>query len=180
MVSDDPRAQQRRECHRIGVRRHGVCKIFRHGRILGISAVLVVAGESRSGTQILLSHPAILAGSIGVPQPGDADSVSDLETRRALSQPINPADDLMTGNDWPISPWQFTFDHMEIRPADRTDFNANAEFILLRDRVGNFVPLQRARIDRRRTIEDHCMHDLIDRRIIRNQLWIEPRISLRG
>ena len=72
----------------------------------------------------------------------------------AGAQAIDPADDLVAGDDRQLGIWQLAVDDMEIRPADSTSFDPHADLTSLRRRVGKLLELQRAS----RSVKNHGAH----------------------
>ena len=125
--ADQPGAEQGREryvaagfAQREGEARIGDCR----GRETPIARI---SGEDRMVAQVFPVHAAIRTDAAGVAEPRDTDALAHCQPFHAGSDRIDPADDLVTGDDRHVRVWKFAIDDMQIRPADaaRGDLDPN-------------------------------------------------------
>ena len=62
-------------------------------------------------------HAAVRTNAAGMAKPGNPDPLADFKSLNASSDPVDPADDFMAGNDRKPGIREFTVHHMQIRPA---------------------------------------------------------------
>ncbi len=87
------------------------------------------ASKARVLTQVLFLAAAILARTIRPIQPGNANPIADAEPRRALTQRIDDADDLMTWDDGKAGSRNFALDDVEVGVADAAGMDGDANLI---------------------------------------------------
>jgi len=68
------------------------------GRVLGVAAVDLVAGEKRALAEVLPPGPAVRADAAGPAEPGHADTIPNPEPVRPRPQGDDTADDLVSGD----------------------------------------------------------------------------------
>jgi hypothetical protein len=121
-------------------------------RRLGISPVAVPAGEERKEAKVLgaaLTEPALPAG---VPEPRDADSLTDDKAMGALSDLLDDADDLVSGNHPGALGGQVPLDEVEIGAANGTGCDRNGDLSWPGRRLGPLEEPEGPRLDRPRAL----------------------------
>ena len=103
----------------------------------GEAAVPGVTGEQRRVAKVLARVEAIGAVAAGMAEPGHADARAELQTD-AVAGRLDPADDLVAGDDRQLRVRQFAVDDMQIGAADAAGLDPHAD--LPRARLG-FGPL---------------------------------------
>ena len=98
-VTDNPRAEQRRDSLVRDPRRQRIREMLAHRRELRVSAVAIPSRETGVGTKILGVAQAVLAAPAGLAQPRDPDPLPDPEARTRRPRFFDHADDLMARND---------------------------------------------------------------------------------
>jgi hypothetical protein len=106
-----------------------VSKILWHYGVLGISTVGIVTGITRLSTQILAASPTEIAYAVHMTKPCNPDPLSNMKSRNALADLVNPAHDLMARNYWISVQCQIAFDDMDIGPAHRTNTHLDSHFV---------------------------------------------------
>ena len=97
-VTDDARAQQRRQFGVAVAARQMVGERRGHGGEFGVAAVGVPTGVTGVRTQVLVAAQAVDALAAGVPQPRDPDPVADAELVTGVGADFdNLADHLVSG-----------------------------------------------------------------------------------
>ena len=86
--------------------------------MFGVTAVGVVAGEARILTEVLAFGPAEAARAAGMPEPGDADPLAELEARTAGAELIDTPDNLMARDDWNVVLGQVAFNDVQVGSTD--------------------------------------------------------------
>src|SRR5580704_6359947 len=74
--TDDARTQQRRGVQIVQLRRQRKYEVCPGRRVLGVTSVDGVPGESRRVAEIFIASPAIPARSVGASDPGNANPAS--------------------------------------------------------------------------------------------------------
>src|SRR5207249_12193979 len=92
---------------------------------LGVAAINRVTGEFCAIAKIFAVRPAISALTIGPAKPWNADAIANRKSIHALIDLFEPADNLMTENQWKFWIGQFAIDNVKIGPANRAGINAN-------------------------------------------------------
>ena len=91
--ADQPRAQERRQRHRIGGSIELESEMLIGNDMAGEAAIARIAGEERLVTQVFGAGAAIGTMSASVPQPWNAYSLPEPGSRHALTDKIDDADD---------------------------------------------------------------------------------------
>ena len=117
-IADQTGAQERRRLGiAIGVGQlEGIAGV-RH-RVLRVPAVELIPGEARFAAQVLPALPAEAALVAGVAEPRHADAIADGETRDAVADLLDHADDLVAGHDRQLRIRQLAGGDVQIGPAD--------------------------------------------------------------
>lgn len=123
-------------------------------RVIGITAVDLIAGEARAISQILTAGPAKPAGPAAMAQPWDADALADCQSLDPLALGGDDADDFVAGNQRQTGRGQFAVEGMQISPADAACANPDQHLIRRRIRYCSFGGTKRLS----RPIEEHCAH----------------------
>jgi hypothetical protein len=135
-IADDAGAQQRR---RLGVAEHGrerVREALVDDRVVGESAVGVIAGELGALAKVLAARAARLARAARGAKPGDADAVSGPEAVRVRTGTLDAPDDLMTRHDRRPHRRQLALDDVQIGPAHAARADAYEHLARSRRRCG--------------------------------------------
>ena len=114
----------------------------------GVPAVGVPAGVTRVRAEILLTPHTELALTAGVPQPGDADTVADLEIAVGVRPGRNDlADDFMPGDDVGPMHRQVALGDVQVGTAHTASAHGDEEFAGCGPRHvdGHGVPAARCR-----------------------------------
>ena len=126
--ADQARAQQRRACSAsppcLAERKHiaGVGDGLR-----GVAAVAGVAGEQRVVAEVFLTAAAIGAGAVGDSRATARRPARRDEARHARAERVDPADDLMAGNERQLRARQFAVDHVQVGAADAAGRDAHPD-----------------------------------------------------
>src|SRR5262249_13122934 len=116
-IADYSRAEQRRGRLIPELIGNRVGEVLAHDRELGVTAVVIVAGEARVGAKIFTSAPAIYALAAGLAQPRDSDPRAQAEARASGTASCDRADDLVAGNDSRKTWRQIALGNVEIGAA---------------------------------------------------------------
>ncbi len=116
--ADNARAQQRRQLP-VGVAgRQLVGVVGADDGVLGVAAVGVPAGVAGRRAQVLRAAPAVAASAVGLPQPGDAEAVTDGGPVDVVTERVDVADDLVPGDGAGPAWRQVAFGEMQVGAAD--------------------------------------------------------------
>src|SRR5436305_9410143 len=130
-----------------------------HGE-LGIAAVDRVTGETCAVAKILPIRTTIDTFPIGPAQPGDADTIADLEFRIcSFGDLFDPSDDLMSENQRQFRVGQLTIDDVKIGPANCACRNTHEQLSPARLWFWHIAQLQWPRW----LVENHRAHELRQR-----------------
>ncbi len=97
---------------------------------------------------------AIGADTAGMAQPRNADAFADPEALHSRPEPVDPANDLMTGNDRRHRTGQFAVNDMQVRATDATGADLDANLAGPRLSIRELGPLKR----RANRIQHHGLH----------------------
>ena len=86
-ISDQAAAEQRRNVFVVETLGQFVSEILRRHRVLGVSAIHVVSGVARVGTEVLAPAPAKPAGAVHMTQPGDTNPLPNPKLSNASLRP---------------------------------------------------------------------------------------------
>src|SRR2546430_5162248 len=105
-------------------------------RVARDAAVGVVAGERGGLAGVLAARGAVRAGAAGGAQPREAHARARLEARRPGARALDPADDLVAGNDRRPDERQVALDEVEVGATDAARADPDEDFVRarLRDR----------------------------------------------
>ena len=99
-------------------------------------------------------YAAIGTDTAGVAEPRDADALAHCQPFYAGSDRIDPADDLVTGDDRHLRVWKFAIDDMQIRPADAARGHLDANL----PRPGLPIRQSRPFEGSPELVQHHCLH----------------------
>src|SRR6516162_7635326 len=136
-------AQQRRRLVIRKAARQSVNERLGRYNEFGVTAIHAVAREQRRVAKVFLSAPAVFAGPIGLVQPGNAHSRSNGKAFRAGAQFLDRSNHLMSRNHRRNLRRKFSFDHMQVRPADPAHLHAHQNFTIVRTGVRKFTVFER-------------------------------------
>ena len=112
----------------------------RRGRI---AAVAREPREERMVAQIFPVHHAIGTDAAGVAEPRNADTLPHVQVLNAGTDRIDPANDLMAGNNRNVRVGQFAVDDMQIGAADAACGHLDANLTRPWFAIGEIRPFQR-------------------------------------
>ena len=156
-VADDARAEQRRRFpgRESGRQRIHPARIRREP--LRIAAVPVPPGERRRETEVLAAGDAERAASAGRSDPADPDAIAGAETRHSRPDRRDGSRGLVPGDD--RKPRRhFSFENVEVRPADAARFDRDLDFPGPRGRRRDLDGEKRRLLGRGRPLEPHGAH----------------------
>ncbi len=143
--ADDARAQQRRQLS-VGIAaRQPVGVVGADDGVLGVAAVRVPAGVAGRRAQVLRAAPAITAGAVGLPQPGDAKAVTDGNSVDPATDRVDIADDFVSGDGTGPARPQVTFGEVQVGAADTAGRNLQPDLAGSRFGYRDDRPAQRPR-----------------------------------
>src|ERR687898_67773 len=90
----------------------------------------------------------------GVTKPGDADTLADAKTCHALTDSLDPPDDLVAGDDRQLGVGKITIHHMKVGTAHRTGLHRQADLAWSGRGQGPLLTNQ----GRAHLVEDHRLH----------------------
>ena len=165
-VADDARAEQRGRFpgRESGRQRIHPARIRREP--LRIAAVPVPPGERRRETEVLAAGDAERAASAGRSDPADPDAIAGAETRDSRPDRRDGSRGLVPGDD--RKPRRhFSFENVEVRPADAARFDRDLDFPGPRGRRRDLDGEKRRLLGRGRPLEPHGAHrcDSLARRL---------------
>src|SRR5581483_4654309 len=124
------------------------------GREFGVPSIDLIAREQGRVAQVLSPLGAVSASAAGVPEPGNAHTVAFAEARDARPHLLDPADNLVPGDDGKLRIRQLAIDDMEIGPAHAAGGHAYEHLARSRLALGDVPHLQR----RAGPLEYHRFH----------------------
>ncbi len=141
--ADQPGAEQRCQRHGIALLAEGKGEARVGHHVFGIAARPRVTGELRRVAEVFLGVLAIAAGAAGMPEPGNADPLAQLETADAFAQRIDAADNLVTRDDRQRRLRQLAVHHVQVGATDAASQYLDPQLPWPRLRLGQFAQLQR-------------------------------------
>ena len=128
---------------------------------VGVPAVQVPAGEGRCQTQILLAATAEPAASVGTPQPGHPDPITDREPRDPFAAALDHPDHLVSRRDLGPFRREVALGQMKVGTADPATDDPDQQ--LVRAGLGNRPrdPSQRSGVDRAGLVHHPGIHAAI-------------------
>ncbi len=116
--TDNAGAQERRQLT-VGVAlRQPVGVVRADDGVLGITAVGIPTGVAGDQTQVLRAAPAVGAGPVGLPQPGDPEPVTGGDIFHLGADGVDIADHLVPGNRVGSTRPEVAFGEMQVCTAD--------------------------------------------------------------
>src|ERR1700730_10772079 len=156
--SDDSRAEQR--CSLLVGKSFGkrINKILRRNDVFRVAAIDAIAGERRMVTKIFLAALAVLANSIRVMQPRNANPRADHVAACACSLFLDDADNLMSRYDRRLPRGQFSLDHMQIGAAYAANVHSNQHLAFSGVRHRHVGEEEWIRFNPRGSVEQTSLH----------------------
>src|SRR3989454_7855614 len=139
-VPDDARAEERRGVGVAEGRRDRIGERRGRDRVVREAAVGVVASELGALAEVLAARRAVRAGAARAAQPREAHARARLEARRPGARALDPADDLVAGNDRRPDERQVALAEAEAGTTDAARADPGEDF--LRPRLGDPAPLE--------------------------------------
>src|SRR5437867_650600 len=139
-VPDDARAEERRGVGIAEGRRDPIGERRGRDRVVREAAVGVVASELGALAEVLAARRAVRAGAARAAQPREAHARARLEARRPGARALDPADDLVAGNDRRPDERQVALDEVEVGATDAARADPDEDFV--RARLGDRALLE--------------------------------------
>ena len=92
--------------------------------VFGVTAVDLVAGESRVVAEVLPIREAVMAGVVGGSEPGHTDPIPRCEPVDEVAGADHAAYYLVTGDQRELRVGEFPVYHVQIGPAHRTSMDS--------------------------------------------------------
>ncbi len=157
--ADEAGAEQRSKRHVAAVlaERKGIARIGdRRGRE---AAVPAVAGEERAIAEVFVAARAIGADAAAMAEPRHADALAQAQSHDVAADRIDPADDLVAGDDRHDGIGQLAVDDVQIGPADAAGGDAKADFTGSGKAVRKLRPFESLT----ELLQHHRMHRILRR-----------------
>jgi len=97
--------------------------------IFRIAAIDLIAGEPRPVAEVFASAAAEPTFAARSAQPGHAHAHAHLKNLHLFTEPLDRADDFMSGNKRGLWIGELAIDHMQIGATDAASMDANDNFV---------------------------------------------------
>jgi hypothetical protein len=155
--SDQPRTEKRRGFDIVvGLgNREAETSVGDYG--LGVATIDLVAGKAGSLTQVLAIPATRATLTAGPTQPGDPDTLSNLEIAHLRSNCLDRTHDLVARYDWKRRLGKFVVDQVEIGTTDAAGRNTDSDLARARFRIRKIFGNQAPAV----SVISHCTHRFI-------------------